>query len=263
MSFREGIDNQGTYYQINEVVGTTPILFIHGVGLDHSIWSPQTDFFKNSTTIIYDLIGHGLSTCTIKELDFNDFSKQIDGLLQILRIQKVIVVGFSLGGLIAAHYSSTRRNHVAKVILFGTIFGRTEEQKRNAAERFADVKGTYLNATHQLDRWFNQEYLSSHKDIAKKITNILSNNNHEDFLKSYKLFAHFDDNLIDFKKIEVETLVCTAKGDVGSTAEMSSNLGNTISNSKVVIFEQGKHMVGIECAEEVNKVFKNFIEGSR
>ena len=44
---------------------------------------------------------------------------------------------------------------------------------------------------------------------------------------------------------------------------MSSNLGNTISNSKVVIFEQGKHMVGIECAEEVNKVFKNFIEGSR
>ena len=32
MSFREGIDNQGTYYQINEVVGTTPILFIHGVG---------------------------------------------------------------------------------------------------------------------------------------------------------------------------------------------------------------------------------------
>ena len=97
----------------------------------------------------------------------------------------------------------------------------------------------------------------------KKITNILSNNNHEDFLKYYKLFAHFDDNLIDFKKIEVETLVCTAKGDVGSTAEMSSNLGNTISNSKVVIFEQGKHMVGIECAEEVNKVFKNFIEGSR
>ena len=263
MSFREGIDNQGTYYQINEVAGTTPILFIHGVGLDHSIWSPQTKFFKNSTTVIYDLIGHGLSTCTLEELEFEDFSKQIDGLLQILRIQKIIVVGFSLGGLVAAHYSSTRRDHVSKVILFGTIFNRTEEQKRNSAQRFVDVKSTYLNASHQLDRWFNQEYLSSHKDVAKKITSILDNNNHEDFLKSYKLFAHFQDNLIDFKKIEAETLVCTAKGDVGSTPEMSSNLGNTISSSKVVIFEQGKHMVGIECAEEVNKVFSNFIEGSK
>ena len=65
-------------------------------------------FFKEQTTITYDLIGHGLSTCTLNEVTFEDFSNQIDGLLQILKIQKVIVIGFSLGGLIAAHFSSTR-----------------------------------------------------------------------------------------------------------------------------------------------------------
>ena len=104
MSFREGLDDQGTYYQINTVEGTTPILFIHGVGLDHSIWDPQIKFFKEQTTITYDLIGHGLSTCTLNEVTFEDFSNQIEGLLQILKIQKVIVIGFSLGGLIAAHF---------------------------------------------------------------------------------------------------------------------------------------------------------------
>ena len=91
MSFREGLDDQGTYYQINKVEGTTPILFIHGVGLDHSIWEPQIKFFKEQTTITYDLIGHGLSTCTLNEVTFEDFSNQIEGLLQILKIQKVIV----------------------------------------------------------------------------------------------------------------------------------------------------------------------------
>ena len=261
MSFREGIDDQGTYYQINEVAGTTPIIFIHGVGLDHSIWSPQVEFFKNSTTIVYDLLGHGLSTCTSDKIEFEDFSKQIDGLLQILKIQKVIVIGFSLGGLIAAHYSSTRKNHIEKVILFGTIFNRTEEQQKNAAERFIQVKETYLNASHQLDRWFNKEFLDANADIAENITNILDNNSHDDFLKSYKLFAYFEDKLIDFKKIDSETLVCTAKGDIGSTPDMTNQLGEVISNSKVIIFDQGKHMVGIECAEEVNKVFSNFIEG--
>ena len=114
-----------------------------------------------------------------------------------------------------------------------------------------------------MDRWFNQDYLSSHTNVAKKITSILNNNNHEDFLKSYKLFAHFEDKLIDFSQIEAETLVCTAKGDIGSTPEMSDQLGSVIGNSKVVIFDQGKHMVGIECAEEVNKVFNNFIEGMK
>lgn len=261
MSFREGLDDQGTYYQINEVKGSTPILFIHGVGLDHSIWEPQTKFFKDQTTIIYDLIGHGLSTCTLDEVRFEDFSNQIEGLLQVLKIQKVIVIGFSLGGLIASHFASTRKSYVLKTILFGTIFNRNEEQKKNAAKRFIDVKETYLNASKQLDRWFNQDYLSSHTEIVKKITDILSSNKHEDFLKSYKLFAHFEDKLIDFSQIEAETLVCTARGDVGSTPEMSNQLGDVIEKSKVVIFDQGKHMVGIECAEEVNKVFSNFIEG--
>ena len=260
MSFREGLDDQGTYYQINEVKGSTPILFIHGVGLDHSIWEPQTKFFKDQTTIIYDLIGHGLSTCTLDKVRFEDFSNQIEGLLQVLKIQKVIVIGFSLGGLIASHFASTRKSHVLKTILFGTIFNRNEEQKKNAAKRFIDVKETYLNASKQLDRWFNQDYLSSHTEIVKKITDILSSNKHEDFLKSYKLFAHFEDKLIDFSQIEAETLVCTARGDVGSTPEMSNQLGDVIEKSRVVIFDQGKHMVGIECAEEVNKVFSNFIE---
>ena len=107
----------------------------------------------------------------------------------------------------------------------------------------------------------DRDYLSSNTEIVKKITDILSSNNHEDFLKSYKLFTHFEDKLIDFSQIEAETLVCTANGDVGSTPEMSNQLGDVIEKSKVVIFDQGKHMVGIECAEEVNKVFSNFIEG--
>ena len=47
MSLREGFDDQGTYYQINEVNGSIPILFIHGVGLDHSIWEPQIKFFNH------------------------------------------------------------------------------------------------------------------------------------------------------------------------------------------------------------------------
>ena len=51
MSFREGLDDQGTYYQFNEVAGTTPIVFIHGVGLSLEIWKPQRDFFKNHSIV--------------------------------------------------------------------------------------------------------------------------------------------------------------------------------------------------------------------
>ena len=261
MSLREGFDDQGTYYQINEVNGSIPILFIHGVGLDHSIWEPQIKFFKDQTTITYDLIGHGLSACVLDELGFEDFSFQIEKLLQILKIQKVIIIGFSLGGLVASHFSSTRKNRVLKTVLFGTIFNRNKEQQKKATERYINIKKNHLNAAQQLDRWFNKSYLSSHPEVADKISNILINNNHEDFLKSYKLFAHFQDKLIDFSQIQVKTLICTANGDIGSTSKMSYELGKVIPNSEVTIFDRGRHCVGIEFSEDVNKVFKNFIKG--
>ena len=103
----EGLDDQGTYFQIHKVENTTPIVFIHGVGLSHEIWSPQIEFFKKQTTIVYDLFCHGRSTCNFNEIGFEDFSNQINQLLKFLKIQKAVLVGFSLGGLIAAHFAST------------------------------------------------------------------------------------------------------------------------------------------------------------
>ena len=50
-------DSKGTFYILNKK-DRTPIIFIHGVGLDHSIWDPQINEFDN-TVLIYDILGHG------------------------------------------------------------------------------------------------------------------------------------------------------------------------------------------------------------
>ena len=48
---REGLDDQGTYFQIHEVENTTPIVFIHGVGLDHQMWDYQINYFNEYSTL--------------------------------------------------------------------------------------------------------------------------------------------------------------------------------------------------------------------
>ena len=75
----------------------------------------------------------------------------------------------------------------------------------------------------------------------------------------YELFVnHKNDE--DFKKIKVNTLVMTGEQDVGSTVEMSKELDNIIQNSQLKIIKDGKHLCGIECADEVNLAIKKFIE---
>ena len=103
------------------------------------------------------------------------------------------------------------------------------------------------------------KYLEKNPNIFEKITSILFQNNMENFLKIYELFVkHKDDE--KFKNIKSKTLIMTGENDIGSTPEMSRNLSKEIAHSKVEIVSQGKHLCGIECADDVNKTIKEFIQ---
>ena len=93
----------------------------------------------------------------------------------------------------------------------------------------------------------------------EKITSMLEQNNMENFLKVYELFVkHKDDE--NFENIKTKTLIMTGENDIGSTPEMSENLSKRIANSKVKIISKGKHLCGIECADDVNNTIKEHIK---
>ena len=81
----------------------------------------------------------------------------------------------------------------------------------------------------------------------------------EDFIKVYELFV-FHKNDEKFENIKVNTLVITGEKDIGSTVDMSKKLCNVINNSQLKVIKNGKHLCGIECADDVNMNIKNFIE---
>ena len=66
-----------TFYKFNKKNEKDPIVFIHGIGLTHEIWDHQIKFFKDYNTIVYDLIGHGKTPLNKKQINMNDFYKQL------------------------------------------------------------------------------------------------------------------------------------------------------------------------------------------
>ena len=74
------VDSFGTSYSLSKVNEKDPIVFIHGVGLNHTIWSPQINFFDN-TVVTYDILGHGKTPLVKNNLSFNDFSIQLLNLI--------------------------------------------------------------------------------------------------------------------------------------------------------------------------------------
>jgi len=255
------VDSLGTSYSLQKINEKKPIVFIHGVGLTKEIWEPQINFFKNYNTLVYDLLGHGKTPLKKSKVSFDDFSKQLTKLIKELNFEKIHLVGFSLGALIARHFAAENNDRLSSLTLLGSIYKRTEEQKRVVLNRFEVAKLRKPASKHAaLRRWLSEEFLKKNPDIYKKIYSILDKNNPKDFLKCYEIFVNYidDDNML--KKINVKSLIATGENDVGSTSEMSKNLSKMIQGSKFIEIKSGKHLCSIECADNVNIALKEFID---
>tara|TARA_Y100001960_G_scaffold299357_1_gene347494 strand:+ start:53 stop:826 length:774 start_codon:yes stop_codon:yes gene_type:complete len=250
-------DSKGTFYLLNKK-RNIPIVFVHGVGLNHKIWDPQINYFNN-TTVAYDILGHGKTFLNKKKISFNDFSEQLLNLIDELKFEKVHLVGFSIGSLIARNFAPKHNNRLSSLTLLCSTFKRSEEQKQIVNDRFELSKKSRTLSKQALKRWFTDEYLDKNPDTYKKICTILDQNNMENFLKVYELFVKHEDDE-NFKKITTKTLIMTGENDIGSTPEMSKNLSKEITNSKVKIISTGKHLCSIECVDDVNMEIKNFID---
>ena len=251
----------GTYYLFNKKNQKPPIVFIHGVGLTHQIWQPQLEFFRDHSTLVYDILGHGKSSLNKEKISFNDFSEQIIELIDELKIDKIHLVGFSIGSLIARNFATRFGERLKSLTLLGSIYKRSNEQQKIVNQRFEQAKSELKLSKQALKRWFTDKYLEHNPDIYEKISSILSSNDMVNFLNVYELFVkHKNDE--DFNKIKVNTLIMTGEFDIGSTVEMSKELNKIINNSQLNIIKNGKHLCSIECADDVNLAIKNFIDNN-
>jgi pimeloyl-ACP methyl ester carboxylesterase len=254
-------DSFGTSYSFHKVNEKNPIIFIHGVGLTKEIWEPQINFFKKYNTLTYDLLGHGKTPLKKSQVSFEDFSDQLLNLINELSFSKIHLVGFSLGGLIARHFASKHSDRLSSLIIHGSIYKRTENQKRVVKNRFEVAKTERPGSKHSaIRRWLSEDFIKKNPDVYKKIYSNLEKNNPKDFLKCYEIFVNYIDDDSMLKNININTLITTGENDVGSTPEMSRNLNKMIQGSKFVEIKRGKHLCSIECANDVNITFKEFLD---
>ena len=131
-----GTTSSGTFYFFNKKEQSIPIVFVHGVGLTHEIWQPQLDFFKKYSTLSYDILGHGKTPLEKREISFDDFSDQLVELIDELKIDKIHLVGFSIGSLIARNFATKHNDRLQTLTLLSSIFKRSNQQQKIVDDRF-------------------------------------------------------------------------------------------------------------------------------
>ena len=112
------------YHPIQKKINKSePIIFIHGTGMDHTVWTLPVRYFsrKKIDVLAIDLPGHGQNKD--KPLDsISKISTYIYNFLDKYKIQRCSLVGHSMGSLIALEMASSRPERVKAISMIGTAF---------------------------------------------------------------------------------------------------------------------------------------------
>lgn len=136
-----------------------PIVFANSLGTDLRLWDKVVPLLPAGLRIIrYDKRGHGLSTCPPGPYSMGALVRDLEQLLDHLEVRDAMVVGLSIGGMIAQGLAVKRLDMVRAAVFSNT--GAKIGQPSMWADRMEAVRqgGIEALADATMERWFSRDF---------------------------------------------------------------------------------------------------------
>lgn len=244
--------------------GAQAVVLVHGLGLNHDMWQWQLPAFAPHFRVIaYDLYGHGDSPPPPTAPSLALFSRQLCELLDDLKIDKVAIIGFSLGGMIARRFAIDYGDRLWALALMNTAHKRDISDKRAIQARVDQARreGPSVTVEAALERWFTSEFRQRHPHVMGLVRTWVLANDSAIYPQIYQVLVDGVDELVaPDPPIDCPTLVMTGDKDYGNSAKMSEAIAAEIPDSRLVILPGLRHMALAEAPELVNKELLSFLQ---
>lgn len=144
-----------------------PVVFANSLGTDMRLWDKVLPLLPAGLRLIrYDKRGHGLSTAPKAPYTMGALISDLEGLLDHLNIRDAVIVGCSIGGMIAQGLAVKRLDQVRAMVLSNTAAKIGTEDMW--AERIAIVEADGVDALADgvIKRWFSDRFCATPELVA-------------------------------------------------------------------------------------------------
>ena len=126
--------------------GARTMVLLHGVGTDSASWVQQLDVFASRCRVIaWDAPGYGESTPPAStEPVATDYADALLALLDALDIPQALLVGQSLGAIMASAFAARHPERIEKLVLTGPAAGYGDADAAERSERL-DARVKQIN----------------------------------------------------------------------------------------------------------------------
>ncbi len=144
-----------------------PVVFANSLGTDLRLWDKVIPLLPTGLRMIrYDKRGHGLSSCPKAPYSMGALVSDLEGLLDHLEVRDAVIVGCSIGGMIAQGIAVKRLDQIRAMVLTNTAAKIGTEAIW--ADRIAAVEqdGVEALADATMERWFSDRFRATPELIA-------------------------------------------------------------------------------------------------
>ena len=241
--------------------GGVPIVFIHALGLDLSVWDEQIRHFgKDHDVIAIDLPGHGLSAPLPEPPGFTAIANHLLGFLDAVAAQPVHLVGISVGGMIAQTMAVIAPARVQSLILVATscTFPEAIRQMLRTRADTARQQGMAVLTPLHLERWFPAQFRAERLEVLDRFKKILLRQPDDFHADMWDMVA----TLALKERIAALTcpvLVVAGAIDASASPAAGQLIVDQIAKAELRVMPNCGHFPQIEYADEFNALLHSFL----
>lgn len=230
-----------------------PVIFAHGLFVDHSIFDYQVEKLQeNYTCYSFDLPGHGLSTYNATGWTLEDIVEDFYRFCKELNLQKPAFIGLSQGGMIFSRLAVKYPELVGCLVLVGSshlaefperipIWNRRIQLFENGTQ---EEIGDMIAEIQEL--FLSQHFIDNFPELKKKELMIMQNNKPEAMVLATKAAVTQRTDVANLSNIVCPTLLVCGTDDHATPINVAEQMLQGINNSCLKIIANAGHHVPIE-----------------
>ena len=239
----------------------TSLLFLHGWMCNRKFWDQQVSYFSRRCRVLtMDFRGQGESDVPAGSYSTGQLAEDAFAVLENLGIDRAVIIGHSMGGMVAQEFCKNYPRRVSGLVLVTTI--AADLQNRLISKRiekdcgrlgFREAFLTYFNG------WFAGRTDSAIVDWVRK--EMLKTPEHVG-LKLVRAYSRFDlrKHLPEFR---MPCLVIGARDDTSAVPLEPQTLAELIPGAQLVMIESCGHFPMLEKPQEFRDLLGEFLSQNR
>lgn len=241
------------------------LLLLHGHAFDRTMWDGQVQHFtaEGWRVIAPDLRGFGESEVTGGIVFTEEFASDAVGLLDELKVDKAVVLGYSMGGQIAMEIQHSYPQRVRALAIVDTVPQAEDaagKRRRNTTADRLVVEGMHDYAADVLGVMIAGYNVEKLPYVAGKVLEMIRRSPAAGAAAAMRGRAARRDFTGTLRAVEVPTLVVAGADDAfdgGAAARMHE----LMPHSTLVTIEGAGHTPSLEQPEEFNRALGTFLAG--